>query len=172
MKLRGMDSPLPNRPICSMINHGRIMLNEATLRYAVLHRTGENKRNGNAVPREIVLIEDFSVTFPILLSQIQSHENNTLRNSQMTLVDGDEKVIGVAKPISSQWKFTNYVHIYPNKTYKFIINNAIVYSGKCVTKREFHLHSSDIKFKGKTSDAYLRFAYWPAYDRSLDGSKF
>jgi len=165
MRIRGIQVNLPAKLSCSSLPYSRIAITDDSLRCVVLHRQVESKKFGSTQVKKITLIENFTTSFPILIHHIQTHENNTIMSAEMTLLDNDDRVIGIAKPTGSQWKFIKPAFLYANKAYKCIVSKIVVYN-KVSPKRDFCAHACDIRFKGSTTDHFLRLSFWPAHPRN------
>jgi len=165
MKIRGKTVTLPEKIKCDPLNYSRILLNDDTLKFAVMTKPTDTKRMGATTAAKLIFIDNFTVSFPVIIFQLQTHENNTLRDSQMTLVDSDNKEVGLARPVNTQWRFLQSVYLYPNKTYKLVIDRALIYS-RAPFRKEFTIHSNDVKFRGIVNDNYFRISYWLAHPKN------
>ena len=163
LKLRGLPSVLPNSIQCSNFHYGRLSLTKNNLRHVVLNRPSDRTRFvGNSLT-SLVLLSNFSVSTPILLGQIQTSDNSTLKYAQMTLKDNDGREVGIARPLGSQWKFENPTVVYANRTYSVIIDKVIM--TRAFVAKEFCISNTDVKFKGSSGENYIRISYWLAHGR-------
>lgn len=157
-KMRNVYVDLMSSVKCSLVPFSRIDTSEKTLRSVVVNKTAEFRKPSPSTITELVLVNKLVVTCPILLSQIQTHDNATLKLSLMTLNDDKGKAVAVAKPLGAVWKFTKPVFLYAHKSYSISIDRALV--NKTTSTRTFCLYYGDAKFKGTTGDNFLKFYFW------------
>ena len=156
---RGSETSLMSSVNCSLIRYGRVEITDQTLKSVVLNRTSSCRKSHPTIVTEVVLIRDLTLTSPILLSKIETHDNSTLKTSQLTVQDMSGQEIGVAKALGAHWKFVNPVYLYANKAYSVHIDKALV--NKALTLRSICSYTNDIKIKGTTGDNFIKFLYWP-----------
>lgn len=164
MRMRGMSTPLLKSVTCSPIPYSRVNLSNETLKYVVLTRVTDNRKNYPTAISELTLIKNLTVSTSILLHQLETQDNATLKHAQMIISDSEGRQVGVAKALGSKWRFTVPAFLHAGKPYTVTIDRVMV--SKVFVKKEFCTYCTDVKFRGCTGDNFIKLAFWPTQIKS------